>query len=134
MMNEKTRQEVREVREAGLNALDSLEKARKALDSARGWGVFDMLGGGMISTLVKHSKLESAREYLDQAEYDLQVFRRELADIRLPDVQIGGMLAFADFFFDGFLADLLVQQRINEARRRIDEARRRVEDILRRLP
>ena len=134
MMNETMAREIREARAAGIRALNSLRKAQDYLNSARGWGILDMLGGGMISTLVKHSKLESAREYLDQAEYDLQVFRRELADIRLPDVQIGGMLAFADFFFDGFLADLLVQRRINEARRRIDEARRRVEDILRRLP
>ena len=108
--------------------------ARRALDSARGWGVFDMLGGGMLSTLVKHSKLDDARHYLDQAEYDLDVFRRELADVRLPDVQIEGFLTFADIFFDGLLADLLVQRRINDARRRIDEASRRVEDILRRLP
>ena len=70
MMNQRAMRDVREAREAGLRALDSLEKARGALDSARGWGVFDMLGGGMLSTLVKHSKLDDARHYLDQAEYD----------------------------------------------------------------
>ena len=134
MMNEKVMREVREARSAGLQALESLERARKALDSARGWGIFDMLGGGTLSTLVKHSKLENARQYIDQAEYDLDVFRRELADIRLPDMRIDGFLTFADFFFDGFLTDLLVQQRINDARRQIDQVCRQVEDILRCLP
>ena len=43
------------------------------------------------------------------------------------------LLTVADFFFDGFLADFLVQRRINEARARIDQACRQVEDVLYRL-
>ena len=134
MMNEKTRQEVREVREAGLNALDSLEKARKALDSARGWGVFDMLGGGMISSLIKHSKLGDAQRCIEQAQANLDEFRQELMDVDLPWVQADNFLSFADCFFDNFLADFMVQQRINEARRQLEEVCLRVEDALRRLP
>lgn len=134
MMNKETVREVAEARAAGLRALDSLEKAEKALDSARGWGIFDMLGGGLISTLAKHSRISSAREYVEQAEYDLRAFSRELQDVRLPNVKLDGFLTFADFFFDGFWADLLVQQRINDARRRIGLAREAVEDALRRLP
>ena len=125
--------EVQEARYAGLRALDSLRAAQKALESARGWGIFDILGGGTISTLVKHSKLDQAREHIENAQYALKKFQRELADIDLPDVRIDGLLTFADFFFDGFFADLLVQQRINEARRQIERTCRQVEDILRRL-
>ena len=54
--------------------------------------------------------------------------------MNLPDVRIDGFLTFADFFFDGFLADFLVQQRINEARSQLDRACRQVEDVLRQLP
>lgn len=125
--------EVQEARYAGLRALDSLRAAQKALESARGWGIFDILGGGTISTLVKHSKLDRAREHIENAQYALKKFRRELADVNLPDVRIDGLLTFADFIFDGFFADLLVQQRINEARRQIERTCRQVEDILRRL-
>ena len=125
--------EVQEARYAGLRALDSLRAAQKALESARGWGIFDILGGGTISTLVKHSKLDRAREHIENAQYALKKFRRELADVDLPDVWIDGLLTFADFIFDGFFADLLVQQRINEARRQIERTCRQVEDILRRL-
>ena len=98
--------EVREAREAGLKALRSLEKAREYLNSARGWGLFDMLGGGFISTLVKHAKMESAQDCLEQARYDLEDFRREVADVRLPGLDTDDFLTFADFFFDGFFADL----------------------------
>ena len=133
MNNVNLAKEVQEARYAGLRALDSLRAAQKALESARGWGIFDILGGGTISTLVKHSKLDRAREHIENAQYALKKFRRELADVNLPDVRIDGLLTFADFFFDGFFADLLVQQRINEARRQIERTCRQVEDILRRL-
>ena len=46
---------------------------------------------------------------------------------------IGGFLTFADFFFDGFLADFLVQSRIHGAIDRLEQACRQVEDVLYRL-
>ena len=134
MMNADMAREVREARAAGIRALNSLRRAQKALDTARGWGIMDMLGGGLISSLIKHSKVDDARYYVEQAQYDLEDFCRELKDVDLPDVRIDGFLTFADFFFDGFLADFLVQRRINEARSQLDRACRQVEDVLRQLP
>lgn len=126
--------EVREARAAGIRALNSLRKAEKHLDSARTWGIFDLLGGGLITSLVKHSKLDDARSDIEQARYDLEDFCEEMQDVDLPDVHIDELLTFADFFFDGFLADFMVQRRINEARDQLERASRQVEDILRQLP
>ena len=134
MMNESMAREIREARQAGIRAHNSLRQARKRLDSARGWGIYDMLGGGMISSLIKHSKISDAREDVERARKDLEAFSRELRDVDLPEVNIDGFLTFADFFFDGLLADLLVQKKINDARAQIDRACVQVEDILRRLP
>ena len=133
MTNINMEKELHEARAAGIRALNSLRRAQKHLDSARGWGMFDMLGGGMISGLIKHSKLGDAQQCIEQAQYDLRNFCRELEDVDLPDVRIDDLLTVADFFFDGFLADFLVQRRINEARARIDQACRQVEDVLYRL-
>ena len=133
-VNADMRQEVREARAAGIRALNSLRRAEKHLDSARAWGFFDMLGGGFIPSLVKHSKLDDARGEIEQARCDLEAFRQELQDVDLPDATVDSLLTFADFFFDGFLADFLVQRRINEARSQLDRACRQVEDVLRQLP
>ena len=43
---------------------------------------------------------------------------------------MGDFLTFADFFFDGFLADVMVQSKINNAKKQVDEAIRRVEEVL----
>ena len=49
------------------------------------------------------------------------------------DIEMGDFLSFADWFFDGFFVDWMVQDRINKAREQVSEAIRQVEDILRRL-
>ena len=128
--------EIQEAIDAGESALRSLKEARESLGSARGWGLLDIFGGGTISGLVKHMKVTDARNSLDKAKADLEQFRTELADvqdIQGLDVQIGDFLTFADFFFDGFLADIMVQSKIKKGQEDIDNAIRRVEDLLIRL-
>ena len=136
------RDEDREIREAiyaGERALGSLRQVQEKLNSARAWGIFDMLGGGMLTGILKHSRINDATRCMENAKYDLQAFQKELRDVRLPDdirIEVGGFLTFADFFFDGFLADYLVQSKIADARRQVEDAIRRVEwllDELRRL-
>ncbi len=135
-MNEIMRRETQEAIHAGEQALESLYAARNKLGSARGWGIYDLLGGGMISTLIKHSKIEDASEFMERAKQNLQIFQKELQDIQVPldlRMEIGSFLSFADFFFDGLVADYLVQSKIADAREQVEDAIRYVEPILRRL-
>lgn len=125
--------ELREAIAAGEDSLHSLKRAKECLKSAGNWGLLDMFGGGFISTLVKHSKINDAEKYLQQAKDDLKHFQRELMDVEnVPDlhIQTGDFLTFADFFFDGFIADWLVQSKISEAKKQIENAIERVEYIL----
>lgn len=125
-----------EALQAGQLARVSLEHALAALDSARNWGILDIFGGGFISTLIKHSKMDTATEYIEQAKTDLLRFGRELGDIREYshiNLTTGDFWGFADWFFDGFLSDWIVQSRINDARMQVQQAIRRVDAILDRL-
>ena len=121
---------------AGKRAKRSLENALAALDSARDWGIFDILGGGLISTLAKHSKMDKASDYIEEAKEDLKAFGRELGDIKEYtniDLSTGDFWGFADWFFDGLFADWAMQDRINEARSQIQQAIRKVDSILNRI-
>lgn len=136
MRNENKIREINEARTAGREALYSLQQAEEKLSSARSWGIFDMLGGGLISTMVKHSKINDASDLMEEAQRKLLVFQRELRDVQMPTrfrVQIGDFLTFADFFFDGLIADWMVQSRIGEAREQVREASERVRQMLRLL-
>ena len=128
--------EIQEALTAGENALQSLYAASEQLDSARNWGIVDLLGGGFFTDLIKHSKMGKAEKYLSQARYYLQQFQKELRNVAADDIiqlQTGDFLSFADFFFDGVVADYLVQSRINETRRKVAEAIRRVEELTAKL-
>lgn len=125
--------EIREAIRAGERALDSLQEANRQLNSAGNWGLVDIFGGNTISGLMKHMKVNNASRCVDDARRDLATFRDELGDIRDVEnlnIDIDGFLAFADFFFDGFVADIFVQSKIRKGQQQVREAIRRVEDIL----
>ena len=121
--------EVDEAIRAGERALDSLREAKGKLNSARNWGIYDILGGGMISSIVKHSKMSSANEWVERANYDLKRFAKELRDVDEEGlyVQAGSLASTMDIFFDNVFSDFIVQNRINEARAEIDRMIDRIE-------
>ena len=135
--------EKREAIEAGYRALNSLNAAKENLNSAKNWGLVDMFGGGFFSTMLKHSKMDQAKQNMDQAKqnmdqakYDLRNFSRELNDVNMAcnlNIDTGDFLSFADYFFDGFVVDWVVQDRINNAKRQVEEAIRRTESIVNQL-
>lgn len=129
-------QEIHEAINAADDALIALRRAEKSLSSASGWGLWDLLGGGFFSDLMKHSKIDQAQNELQQAQAALGRFRRELADIdHLPDISldIGDFLRIADYIFDGIFADGMMQMKISKGRQQVQEAIRQVEAIRSRL-
>ena len=127
--------EIQEAIDAGEEALRSLYDAKKYLISAGNWGIVDILGGGLITDLIKHSKIQDASRCIDRARYDLRRFSKELDDIDeyISDVNVGDFLTFADFFFDGFIADIFMQNKISDAKNQVDQAINRVNTIISRL-
>ena len=128
--------EKREAINAGNRALNSLRTARENLNSAKNWGLADMFGGGFFTTMLKHSKMDQAKQNMEQAKYDFRNFSKELDDVNMAcnlNIDTGDFLSFADYFFDGFVVDWMVQDRINTARLQVDEAIRRTEYIVNQL-
>lgn len=124
--------------EKALNAADyalaCLCSAQKQLSDARGWGIADIFGGGLITTTVKREKMSAARESMVSAKLALEQFRDTLGYVELPDrLDDSRFLRFADYWLDGGIADLLVQKRIKEAQRSVDDAIVRVDRIRQRL-
>ena len=133
-MNEIERREVNEAIDAADDAIYHLKSARRCLDSAGTWGILDIFGGNMITGLLKHSKMASAEREIDDARYALQKFSKELRDVRgFSSIHIDEFLTFADFFFDGFVMDVIVQSKISTAKRQCDDAIRQVESIKKKL-
>lgn len=122
--------EIQEAIEAADVALEHLERARRCLSSASGWGLLDTFGGGFISGLIKHSKMNDAEEEIDLAKQALARFSKELRDVDgYSSVHINGFLTFGDLFCDGFLMDVIVQSQIGKAKRECENAIEQVTNI-----
>ena len=136
---ERTAGELREIQEAiqaGLAAQRALEEMSGDLRGAENWGVWDMVGGGIMATFAKHGCLDDAQDAAYEARRALSRFRTELADVssdQVPDVELGDFAVFADYFFDGLFADLFVQSRIREAQEQVEAVTQRVERLIVRL-
>ena len=130
------RREIDEALQAGQEALYCLGRARDCLNSAGNWGIVDILGGGFLTTLIKHSKMRDADQLVQQARSALKRFQRELMDVDTISelhIDVGDFLTFADYFFDGIVADWLVQSKINDAKRQVDNAIQKVNYLMNQL-
>lgn len=128
--------EIDEAIEAGNSALRALSRAEQNLSSARSLGLWDIFGGRGFSSFLKHSKMEDAQRCIEEADYQLQRFSRELQDVQIYgslNVRFDGFTQFLDIFCDNVLVDVMVQSRINEAQRQVEETSRKVRDTIRRL-
>lgn len=107
-----------------------------SLDSAHGWATWDLLGGGLVADLAKHSHLDSAQAAVEQLQVELRRFKTELADVTIDadlQVSIDGFLRFADYFFDGLFVDWAVMDRISQSQAAVEETRWQITGVLDRL-
>lgn len=129
--------ELDEALSAGNAVMAQIAAIEDCLNSAEGWGTWDLLGGGLLSDMAKHSNLDEAQACAEHLQVLLSRFHTELADVRV-DVQLGavnvdGFLRFADFFFDGLIADWSVLSRIHDSQASVEQVKRQVGDVLAKL-
>jgi hypothetical protein len=118
--------EITEAIDAGNSVIVDLNQAIKSLESAGNWGTWDIIGGGLITDMIKHSHIDDARIHVTNAQKKISQFKRELADVQQNvDIQIniGDLATFADFFFDGLISDWVVLEKIEGSLERSNKAK-----------
>ncbi len=121
---------------AGQSALACADRILSSLDSAEGWGTWDLLGGGLMTDLIKHNHLDEAQASVENLQTQLRHFKTELADITIDadlHVSIDGFLRVADYLFDGIFADWAVLDQIQHSQERMRHTRDQICDVLRHL-
>lgn len=123
------KQELQEALDAGCAALSCADQILSELDSAEGWGTWDLVGGGLITDLVKHSHLDEAQASVESLQTQLRRFKTELADVTINaeiQVNIDGFLRVADYFFDGIFADWAVLDQIHQSQEQVNQIRSQI--------
>ncbi len=123
---------------AGEEVLAGLDRVIAYFRSAGNWGIVDLVGGGLIVTAVKHSKIDKAKAAIHEVQSRMGRFQRELADLRTrPDsplsVEISSFEKFADYLIDGLIFDWIVQSKIRKSLDAALETKGKMEAILRDL-
>lgn len=91
-----------------------------------------MLGGGLFTSLIKHSNMDDAKKHIEEARIALRNFSKELMDVDKHlevDLDTFNFLGFADAFMDNFFADWAMQSHIAQAQQQVDEAIHQVQQI-----
>jgi hypothetical protein len=129
--------ELDEAAAAAADARSALADTAEMLGKASDWGDWDLFGGGLLTTAIKHDRMARARAASERARDHLQRLRTELADVGMAGgelkADVSGLATFADYLMDGFLVDWFVQGRIDQARQRVANARVDLHPVLVRL-
>ena len=78
---QRARAELAEAEEACQRMNSCMSEAVSKLESAADWGTYDMLGGGVIATGIKHNRIDEAQEALSAARVAAQSLSEELRDL-----------------------------------------------------
>jgi hypothetical protein len=131
--------EVAEALRAARTAGQALSQVGEALGSAAGWSTYDtFLGGGLLSSSMKHSRLDEAAEAAARADQSLAVLRTELADVHgaaltAPRLAVGELTRFVDVWLDNIFTDLAVRDQIKQAQENVDGSIQLVREVQARL-
>ena len=125
--------ELEEAFAAGQNALTITDQIVDSLNSAESWGTWDLVGGGLVADLAKHSRLDEAQACVESLQSQLRRFKTELADVTIAadfQVNIDGFLRVADYFFDGLFADWAVLDQIHQSQDQVQNTRSQICSVL----
>ena len=128
--------ELKEAADAGRHAMSIAGGIADSLDSASGWATWDLLGGGLLADIAKHSHMNDAQRGVEQLQMALRNFRTELADVKIDDdldFQMDGFTSFGDWFLDGLIFDWMAMDHISKSSVQIQNTQNQIRMALSKL-
>ena len=129
----KAQKEIEEAESVGRSLLGAINSAQESLESAKSWGVWDIVGGDMFSSIAKHNRLNDAEDSFMYISNLLQRFNKELGDVNLASLSFSSTTIAFDIFFDNIFTDFAVQDKINNALSDTSYLSQRVEEVMHKL-
>ena len=108
------------------------DEAERQFKGARTWGAVDIMGGGLFTNLAKHAKLNKASDAMNQLNGLLQQLNGVLQRIVIPtdfSMNTNTFATFADFFFDGIVADTYMQSKIVSSLKQVRQLQEKLHSL-----
>jgi hypothetical protein len=118
------RREVDEAIAAAAQALTAADSAVDSLGSASSWGAIDLIGGGLLTSMIKRERVAQSLDTIHRLNRALDVFRTELQQVLAPvttpsGLEIGATSWTFDVWFDNIFSDWAMQSRIGDAQQSV---------------
>ncbi len=111
--------EIDEALSACRKLIASLSNAKDDLASAKSWGLFETLGEGLISDVVKEDQLKRVSQYILDSGDKAKLLTSELSDLKpyfdFEILEINALSNSYDIFFDQIFSDSAIQSQIDDA-------------------
>jgi hypothetical protein len=126
--------ELEEAKAACNNALKETLAAITHLSNADGWALVDIIGGGLLSDLMKYDEIDKSQTQLNSVSIALNKLKKELDDvnetIELPHLGIDKSTQFFDVWFDNIFSDFQVKDQIRNQQTELDTLKSKLKTIL----
>ena len=109
------------------------ESGEQALASLYAVRILDIFGGNLISSYVKHSKINEVEGLIEQSRMKLTDFQKTLRGVEIPaelKMEVSSFLTFADFAFDNPVTDYLVQTKLQTLGEEVEDTIQLMETLL----
>lgn len=128
-------QEINEAIAAGNKCLQQIELVERNLRKARNWGYADIFTRkSLLSGIIKHDYLDDCQNDLNKLRVMIESFNKEVQDVKIVDNVSTINMSFAtkicDFIFDGWLTDLIIQNKIEESYSQINNLKNNIQNIM----
>lgn len=132
------KEEAKEALKAGNEAVKYLTKVIYALNNAEELGNWDLFGGGMLVDMAKHEEIDIAKVSIPAAQLAINKYINELGDVNqkidlIESININELDKFYDFFFDGFVADFTLLEKIKNSKSNIKSVINKISDMQKKL-
>ncbi|CUN52056.1 hypothetical protein [Clostridium paraputrificum] len=111
--------EIKEAIDEAINCDFTVNSVLKYLNDASGLATWDVLGGGTITSIMKHDAVNSAKKEIERLGYAITKLEKELSDINM--ISISGNFNniessyLVDVFFDNIFTDISVSNKIDSS-------------------
>lgn len=124
--------EIAEAQWALSRCIRLLDDAAADMKSAKNWGLWDLVGGGAVSSIFKRSKINSGNRSLEELSYALSDLKKELGELNvyspalIPDRLFDRTF---DILFDNIFTDFRVQGELKRNLAQLSRLRADLEQI-----
>lgn len=128
--------EIDEALDAGDDAKEFAKDVLCELNSAEEWGTYDVVGGGLVAGISKHSHLDSAQKKLWYMRESIEQFRTEISDVEIHAdllVSVDSFSQFADIYIDDIFSDFCMLDQIKNSKSQVRHVIAQINDVIRRL-